>query len=66
MPKQKSSQSSRMWLYVSTFDADVFSTDGLVEVAADKRYTIQQHITCDTHLRSIQKRNEQTTSLTQT
>jgi hypothetical protein len=67
MPKQKSSQSSRMWLYISEFDADVFSTNGLVlyckvsevKVAADKKYTIQQHITRDKHLRSIQKRNEQ-------
>lgn len=73
MPKQKSSQSSRMRLYVSEFGADVFSTDGLVlfckvcevKVAADKKYTIQQHITRDKHLRGIQKRNEQMTSLTQ-
>jgi hypothetical protein len=63
-----------MCLYVSEFEADVFSTDGLVlyckvcevKVAADKKYTIQQHITRDKHLRSIQKRNKQTTSLTQT
>jgi len=62
-----------MRLYVSEFGADVFSTDGLVlfckvcevKVAADKKYTIQQHITRDKHLRGIQKRNEQTTSLTQ-
>lgn len=64
MPKQKSSQSSRMRLYVSEFGADVFSTDGLVlfckvcevKVAADKKYTIQQHTTRDKHLRGIQKR----------
>jgi hypothetical protein len=50
-----------MWLYVSEFDADVFSTDDLVlyfkvsevKVAADKKYTIQQHITRDKYLRSI-------------
>lgn len=30
-----------------------------------KKYTIQQHITRDKHLRGIQKRNDQTTSLTQ-
>jgi hypothetical protein len=73
MLKQKSSQLSRMRLYVSEFGAEVFSTDGLVlyckvcedKVAADKKYTIQQHITCDKHLHGIQKRNEQTTSLTQ-
>jgi hypothetical protein len=63
-----------MWLYVSGFEAKVFSTDGLVlyckfyevKVAADKKYTIQQHISHDKHLRISQKRNEQTTSLTQT
>jgi len=61
MPKQKSSQSSRLRLYVSEFGADIFSTDGVVlycnacdiKVAADKKFTIQQHITRDKHLRAV-------------
>lgn len=64
MPKQKSSQLCRLQLNISEFGADIFSTDGSVlycnacyiKVAVDKKFTIQQYITRDKHVRAVQKR----------
>ena len=62
MPKQKVSTASRLRQYVTQFGENVFSTDGTilfckvceVKVTADKRFTVQQHIGREKHLRALE------------
>lgn len=58
MPKQKSSQLSRMWLYVFELAADVFSTDDLVlyckvydvKIAKDQKFSSIKYAIMNKHL----------------
>lgn len=70
MPKQKVSTAIRLRQYVTEFGEQVFSTDGSVlfckvceiKVAADKRFTIQQHIARDKHLRAVKNADKRKVS----
>ena len=62
MPKQKVSTASRLRQYVTQFGENVFSTDVTilfckvceVKVTAVKRFTVQQHIGREKHLRALE------------
>lgn len=61
MPKIKSSTSSRLRDYVNEFGKDVFTTDGTIllckicniKVAAEKKFSIQQHISRVKHINAL-------------
>lgn len=61
MPKVKPSKTSHLKNLVEEFGANIFSTDGQIlfckicetRVAADKKFTVQQHIGRDKHQRSL-------------
>lgn len=61
MPKIKESTSSRLSGYVKEFGRDVFTTDGTIllckicniKVAAEKKFSIQQHISREKHINGL-------------
>lgn len=68
MPKNKTSTSARLRAFVSEFGSDIFSTDGYilfckicdVKVAADKKFTVEQHVSRQKHIHGIERKNLQT------
>lgn len=66
MPKIKPSDRCRLRAYVQEFGENIFSTDGKilfckvceVKVAAEKKFTITQHISRDKHLRALNRKKE--------
>ncbi|KAL4125966.1 hypothetical protein QTP88_010198 [Uroleucon formosanum] len=68
MPKNKTSTSARLRTFVSEFRSDIFSTDGYilfckicdVKVAADKKFTVEQHVSRQKHINGIDRKNLQT------
>lgn len=62
MPKVKPGKSSHLRQIVSEFGDEVFSTDGIVlfckmcetNVSAERRFTVQQHVSRDKHIRAVQ------------
>lgn len=69
MPKIKPSTATHLKQIISEFGEDIFSTDGKilfckiceVKVAAEKRFTVQQHIGRDKHKNGIQNISERKT-----
>jgi len=67
MPKVKPSDAIRLKSIVSEFGEDAFSSDGSilfcklceVKVAAEKRFTVQQHIGREKHKRAVEHSNKQ-------
>lgn len=63
MPKVKMPYLDRLRGYVREYGSDVFSTDGQilfckiceVKVAADKKFTITQHVSRDKHRKGLQR-----------
>lgn len=70
MPKIKPSKAAHLRKIISEFGEDIFSTDGQilfckiceVKVAGDKRFTVQQHVGRDKHVRGIQNISKRKTS----
>jgi hypothetical protein len=72
MPKYKVSDNSRLNSFVNQLGNDVFSTDGTVlfckicevKVAADKKFTVEQHISRIKHINGVElkKKNQQSAS----
>ncbi|PSN30719.1 hypothetical protein C0J52_22188 [Blattella germanica] len=70
MPKQKLSTSSYLRQYVTEFGEEVFSNDGRVlfckvceiKVAADKQFTVQQHIGREKYLKGFKILNKRKVS----
>jgi len=73
MPKYKVSDNSRLNSFVNHFGREVFSTDGIVlfckicevKVAADKKFTVEQHISRKKHVNGVELKKiqqEQSTS----
>ena len=66
MPEVKPSDAIRLKCIVSEFDEDVFSSDGSilfcklceVKVAAEKQFTVQQHISREKHERAVDHSNK--------
>lgn len=66
MPKAKPSKSCHLKQIVAEFGDYIFSTDGDIlyckmcdtKVAAEKRFTVQQHIGRDKHIRAVQISNK--------
>jgi len=64
MPKVKIPCLDRLRGYVREYGSDVFSTDGQivfckiceVKVAADKKFTITQHVSRDKHKQGLQRK----------
>lgn len=62
MPKVKSSNFAKLKQFVSEYGDTVFSTDGTilyckiceVKVAAEKRFTVDQHVNREKHIRGLQ------------
>lgn len=61
MPKYKVSNSLCLKAFVNQFGNDIFSTDGLiffckvceVKIAANKKFTVEQHITSIKHINGV-------------
>ena len=61
MPKIKQTASQHLGNLVNAFGSEIFSTDGQIlyckfcetRVASEKRFTVQQHVTCEKHKRVI-------------
>jgi hypothetical protein len=73
MPKYKVSDNSRLNSFVNHFGREVFSTDSIVlfckicevKLAADKKFTIEQHISRKKHVNGVELKKiqqEQSTS----
>jgi len=73
MPKYKVSKNTRLNSFVNYFGKEVFSTDGYVlfckicevKVAADKKFTVEQHISRNKHINGVElkkKHQQQSTS----
>ena len=62
MPKVKPGKSSHLRQIVSEFGDEVFSADGIVlfckmcetNISAERRFTVQQHVSRDKHIRAVQ------------
>jgi len=73
MPKVKSCISHNLKNLVNDFGSDIFSTDGEIlfckicgtKVAAEKRFTVQQHITRQKHIRGLDQMNSKKQRLLQ-
>lgn len=65
MPKNKTSTSARLRAFVSEFGSQVFSTDGIilfckiceVKVVAEKKFTVEQHISRIKHINGTERNN---------
>ena len=70
MPKVKPSKATSLRNIVSEFGEEVFSTDGSilfckvceVKVAAERRFTVQQHIGREKHKRAVENADKKKTS----
>lgn len=68
MPKYKVSNNTRLNSFVNHFGKEVFSTDGIilfckiceVQVAADKKFTVEQHISRNKHVRGLEIKKKKT------
>jgi len=64
MPKHKKSLACRLRTYVSEFGDNIFTTVGTVfyfticniKVSAEKKFTVNQHVTRDKHILGIEKK----------
>lgn len=64
MPKIKSSNRSRLLAFIDEFGKDIFSTDGTVlfckicevKVAADRKFTVEQHVSRIKHINGLKKK----------
>ncbi|KAL4153127.1 hypothetical protein QTP88_000960 [Uroleucon formosanum] len=74
MPKAKPSDVSRLRSYVQQFGEEIFSTDGSVlfckicevRVAAEKKFTVTQHVSRDKHLRALEIQKNRKSAVVQT
>jgi len=73
MPKIKPSKSALLKNYVSEFGNTIFTSDGSilfckmyeVQVCADRRYIVTQHLKTDKHSRAVNKKTKNTYSKVQ-